>query len=528
MDPVVVTFVILGVAVVAFVSGRIPLAVVAIGVSLALWATGVLSLGQSLAGFGDPTVLFIASLFVVSEGLDATGVTARLGRFVVARAGTGRTRVLLSVMVIVAVLTALISVNGAVAALLPMAVVIAVRVGLPPSQLLLPLAFAAHAGSMLALTGTPVNVIVSEFAADEAGGPFGYFEFALVGAPLVVGTVLLALLLGPRMLPARTAAAVPRDLADHERTLLADYAGLVGADGGGRAALIDAEHGVAEVMVPPRSDLLGLRVFPGMLTPSGRLVILAVARNSRELSGPDASLQVGDVLLLQGSWDDLEEHTAGDDVRVVDAPAAVRGQAAPIGVRGYLAIGVLAAMIVLLATGLVPAVVAGLLAAGAMILLRVVSIGRAYRAISWTTVILVAGMIPMSTAFTTTGAAELVGTALVDLAGPGGPYVVLLAVSLLVVVLGQLISNMATALIVAPIAISSAMELGVSARPFLMALTVVAAAAFLTPIATPVNLMVMGPGAYRFGDYARFGWPFTLLFLVVGVLLVPLVWPFGG
>jgi len=213
-------------------------------------------------------------------------------------------------------------------------------------------------------------------------------------------------------------------------------------------------------------------------------------------------------------------------VRVVDAPAAVRGQAAPIGVRGYLAIGVLAAMIVLLATGLVPAVVAGLLAAGAMILLRVVSIGRAYRAISWTTVILVAGMIPMSTAFTTTGAAELVGTALVDLAGPGGPYVVLLAVSLLVVVLGQLISNMATALIVAPIAISSAMELGVSARPFLMALTVVAAAAFLTPIATPVNLMVMGPGAYRFGDYARFGWPFTLLFLVVGVLLVPLIWPF--
>jgi len=195
-------------------------------------------------------------------------------------------------------------------------------------------------------------------------------------------------------------------------------------------------------------------------------------------------------------------------------------------VRGYLAIGVLAAMIVLLATGLVPAVVAGLLAAGAMILLRVVSIGRAYRAISWTTVILVAGMIPMSTAFTTTGAAELVGTALVDLAGPGGPYVVLLAVSLLVVVLGQLISNMATALIVAPIAISSAMELGVSARPFLMALTVVAAAAFLTPIATPVNLMVMGPGAYRFGDYARFGWPFTLLFLVVGVLLVPLIWPF--
>jgi di/tricarboxylate transporter len=526
MDPVVVTFVILGLAVVAFVSGRIPLAVVAVAVALALWATGILTLEQSLAGFGDPTVLFIASLFVVSEGLDATGVTARLGQLVVTRGGASRTRVLLLVMVLVALLTALISVNGAVAALLPMAVVVAVRIGMPPSQLLLPLAFAAHAGSMLALTGTPVNVIVSEFAADAAGGPFGFFEFALVGLPLVVGTLLLCMLLGKRMLPARSAATVPRDLTDHAKTLLADYSGLTAADGGGRAALIDAENGVAEVMVPPRSDLVGMRVFPGMTTPSGKLVVLALARNGRELTAPEAEVQIGDVLLLQGTWDDLEENTAGDDVRVVDAPATVRGQAAPIGARGIGAMVVLGAMIVLLATGLVPAVVAGLLAAGAMILLRIVSIGRAYRAISWTTVILVAGMIPLSTAFTTTGAAEVVGRFLVDAAGPGGPLLVLLAVCVLVIVLGQLISNMATALIVAPIAISADAELGVSARPFLMALTVVAAAAFLTPIATPVNLMVMGPGGYRFGDYARFGWPFALLFLAVAVLLVPVIWPF--
>lgn len=526
MDPVVVTFAILGLAVIAFVSGRIPIAVVAIGVALALWATGVLTLEQSLAGFGDPTVLFIASLFIVSEGLDATGVTARLGRLVVAKGGANRNRVLLLVMLLVAVLTALISVNGAVAALLPMAVVVAVRIGLPASQLLLPLAFSAHAGSMLALTGTPVNVIVSEFAADHAGGPFGFFEFALVGAPLVVGTLLLAMLFGKRMLPARSAATVPRDLTDHARVLLADYSGLADADGGGRAALIDAENGVAEVMVPPRSKLVGLRVFPGMSTPSGRLVLLAVSRNGRELTSPEVDVAVGDVLLLQGTWDDLEANTAGDEVRVVDAPAAVRGQAAPIGVRGIIAIAVLGAMVVLLATGLVPAVVAGLLAAGVMILTRVVSIGRAYRSISWTTVILVAGMIPLSTAFTTTGAAEIVGNALVTAAGPGGPLVVLLAVCVLVIVLGQLISNMATALIIAPVAISAAAELGVSGRPFLMALTVVAAAAFLTPIATPVNLMVMGPGGYRFGDYARFGWPFTLLFLAVAVLLVPLIWPF--
>ncbi|WP_022889181.1 SLC13 family permease [Agromyces italicus] len=526
MEPVVATFAILAVAVAAFMTSRIPVAVTAIGVALALWATGILTLEQSLAGFADPTVLFIAALFVVSEGLDATGVTARLGRIVAARGGSSRRKVLVLVMVLVALLTALISVNGAVAALLPMTVVVAVRIGLPPSQLLLPLAFAAHAGSMLALTGTPVNVIVSEFAAESAGGPFGFFEFAIVGVPLVIGTVLLTMLLGERMLPARSAATVPRDLSDHACTLLDDYSVLAAADGGGRAVTIDAENGVAEVLVPPRSELVGMRVFPGMTTPSGKLVILAVSRNGRELTAPEADVEVGDVLLLQGTWDDLERNTAGDDVRVVDSPASVRGQAAPIGRRGIVAIVVLAAMVLLLATGLVPPVVAGLVAAGAMIVTGVVPLGRAYRAVSWTTVILVAGMIPMSTAFSTTGAAELVGDALVGAAGPGGPLVVLLAICVLVVVLGQLISNTATVLIVAPIAISAAAALDVSARPFLMALTVVGAAAFLTPIATPVNLMVMGPGGYRFGDYARFGWPFTLLFLAVAVLLVPLFWPF--
>ena len=136
----------------------------------ALWATGVLSLEDALAGFGDPTVLFIASLFVVSEALDASGVTAWVGQELVARVGESRTRLIVYTMALVALLTALINVNGAVAALVPVAVVMAVRTGRSPSQLLLPLAFGAHAGSLLALTGTPVNVIVSDAAADAGVG----------------------------------------------------------------------------------------------------------------------------------------------------------------------------------------------------------------------------------------------------------------------------------------------------------------------------------------------------------------------
>jgi Na+/H+ antiporter NhaD/arsenite permease-like protein len=145
-----ITFLVLAATVLVFIWDRIPVAIVAIGVALSLWATGVLELEQALAGFGDPTVIFIASLFVVSEGLDSTGVTAWAGGELIARSGGSRTRVIVLMMLLVAMLTALISVNGSVAALLPVVAVMAVRLRISPSQLLMPLAFGAHAGSLLA------------------------------------------------------------------------------------------------------------------------------------------------------------------------------------------------------------------------------------------------------------------------------------------------------------------------------------------------------------------------------------------
>ena len=170
MSDSTICFAILAVTVVVFVWDYLPVAVVAMGVALSLWATGVLDLNQALAGFGDPAVLFIAALFVVSEALDATGVTAWAGQELINRSGDSRPRLIIFTMLLVALLTALISVNGAVAALLPVVVVMAIRLGRSTSQLLLPLAFAAHAGSLLVLTGTPVNVIVSEAAGDAGVG----------------------------------------------------------------------------------------------------------------------------------------------------------------------------------------------------------------------------------------------------------------------------------------------------------------------------------------------------------------------
>lgn len=600
MSDIAISFAILGVVVALFISNRVPVGIVAIGAALSLWATGVLDLEQVLAGFGDPSVLFIASLFVVSEGLDATGVTTWAGQQLIDRAGTGRNRLVTMTMVLVALLTALISVNGAVAALLPVVVVMAVRLGRSPSQLLMPLVFGAHAGSMLALTGTPVNVIVSEAAVGAGEAGFGFFEFAFAGIPLLLGSIAVVVFFGDKLLPARTAKVIPPDLSLHARTLVEQYRLEDGAAwlriregsplvGRPRAELelsaypelrlvgvqdrdhtppgerhlvlgdvlmvrgsaeevavlaadmvlairedtvsdvserlIDRTRGLAEVVVPPRSELVGTPVFPGMVTSSGDLVVLAVQRGGEDLGPAETALAAGDTLLLQGTWSALDDKLASPEVLVVNSPDVVRRQAVPLGAGAKRALVVLAGMVIALATGIVPAAVAGLVAACALVLLRVVSPEGAYRSISWTTVVLVAGMLPLSTAMAQTGAADLIAQQLVAFVGDAGPYALLAGLFVLTVIFGQLISNMATALIVIPIAIAAAGDLGLSVRPVLMSVTIAAAAAYLTPVATPVNMMVMGPAGYEFGDYWKLGLPLIGVSFVVSVLLVPLIWP---
>jgi di/tricarboxylate transporter len=198
----------------------------------------------------------------------------------------------------------------------------------------------------------------------------------------------------------------------------------------------------------------------------------------------------------------------------------------PLGTRAKEALVILGGMVVLLVTGIVPPAVAGLLAAGALVVLRIVSMERAYRAITWTTVVLVAAMLPLSTAMFETGAADLVAETLIDVVGDMGPYGLLAGLFIVAAIFGQLISNTATALIMIPIGVSAAAELGVDVRPVLMTLCVACSAALVTPIATPVNLIAMGAAGYKFSDYWKLGGVVMVVFFVVGVFLVPVFWSF--
>jgi di/tricarboxylate transporter len=599
MNDATICLLILATAVVLFVWNVLPVEVVALGSSVCLYATGLLTVGQVFEGFGDPVVGFIAGVFVVSAGLDACGITAWAGRQLVARTGTERRRLLAAVMVLAALMTALIGVSGATAALLPMVVLLAVRLGRSPSGLAMPLAFAGHAGSLLVLTATPINILVSDAAAGAGAGPFGYFEFTAVGIPLAAGAIAIAVLAGPRLLPERTPRSLPADLSGHARVLVGQYdlgaqavglrvpAGspsigrqvaelrrggddgpiVIGAAGDGiprgdaplregdviavhgDAAAIDRftrSHllqkvpegdtpqlepivlnryvGAAELVLGPRSALVGDVVYPGMTTDSGELVILAVQRQGHELGPRRSVLAAGDTLLVQGTWAALERHLdPSEGVLIVDSPATVRRQAVPLGREAIPALVIVAAMVVLLATGVVPPAIAAVLAAGAMVPTGVLTMEQAYEGISWTPLIVVAAMFPLSTAMAQSGAADELARIVVTVFGGNG-VLLLLGLFLLTTALGQVISNTATALIVIPVAVAAAAEVGVSVLPVLMCVAVAAAGAFLTPIATAANLMVQQPGGYRFGDYGRFGLPMILWFLVIGVGLVPLIW----
>ncbi|MET9311775.1 SLC13 family permease [Kribbella sp. NPDC003505] len=598
MDDGTLSLVILGLTVALFVWHRLPVEVVAVLTALALWATGVVGFPEILAGFGDPVVIFIATLFVVSEGIDSTGVTAWAGQVIVRHAGTTRARVLVAVTLLSAVLTAFITLNGAVAALLPLVVVLATRIGELPSRLLMPLSFAGSAGSLLMLTGTPVNIIVSEAAADAGAGPFGFFSFAVVGVPLVVGTIAISVLLGPRLLPATRPAHPAADLAVHAETLDSHYAltdrfyrlrvrelspllglgveevdlaaypevTIVGLqDGRGRARtesaidvddvlvvtgpndqvhsltadaslavstttapaaeLMNRDAGVVEAVIPPRSSLVGETVFPGMLR-SRDLVIIAVQRMGKDRGNRQTELAEGDAILVHGPWAALDELMRDRDVLLVDSPELVRRQAIPWGSKASVAVAILAAMIVLLATGLVPPAMAGLLAALAMILTKVVVPRQAYRAISWQIIVMIGALIPLSGAIQSSGAADRIADLVVDAVGAGRPYLLLLALFALTATLGQIVSNTATVLIVTPIAVAAAEGTATSVKPVLMVVAVAGAASLLTPISTPGNMMIMSPAGYRFGDYWRLGIVVMAWWLLTALLIVPLVWRF--
>jgi di/tricarboxylate transporter len=289
------------------------------------------------------------------------------------------------------------------------------------------------------------------------------------------------------------------------------------------AELESQEVGAAEILLSPRTTIAGKTLRELRFREKYGLTVLALWREGRprrrELR--DLALHFGDALLVYGDRSKLELVASDSDFLVLD-PAALE---APRLDRAPLSSVVMVAVLALAMTGVVPIAIAAVSGAALMLLGRCLTMEEAYQAIEWKAVFLIAGSLPLGVAIEQTGAAALITTALLQLVGGLGIHAVLAALFLVTVLATQVVPTAALVVLMSPVAISAAQQLGVSPHTLMMTVALAASSSYATPVAHPANILVMGPGGYRFMDYLRIGGPMTLVALIVVVTLVPVLWP---
>lgn len=288
------------------------------------------------------------------------------------------------------------------------------------------------------------------------------------------------------------------------------------------------EVGMVEVIIPPGSGLIGKSIVEAEFRSEYQLHVIGLRSGSASLQDQlmERKLKAGDMLLLIGPWKAIRKIQAdSSDLLVLTLPTEI-DEVAPASRQAPLALASLLVMVALMVSGLVPNVLAALIACLLMGLFRCIDMSSAYRSIHWQSLILIVGVMPFATALQKTGGIDLAVSGLIDVFGKAEPRVLLGSLFVFTAVIGLFISNTATAVLMAPIALSVASHIGASPYPFAMTVALAASAAFMTPISSPVNTLVLGPGQYRFGDFVRVGVPFTIIVLLISVLVIPLLFPF--
>ena len=288
------------------------------------------------------------------------------------------------------------------------------------------------------------------------------------------------------------------------------------------------EIGMAEFIVPPGSQLIGRTVVESRFRSRYDLALIGLTRGNSALEGPltGVPLKGGDTVLAVGPWRAIRRMQADrSDLVALTLPAEL-DEVVEVPSRAPVAVAVLALVVVMMVTGIVPNVQAALVGCLLLGLFGCIDMPAAYRSIHWQTLMLIVGMLPFSIALQNTGGVELAAGGLLALLGEAGPRTMLAAIFITTAIIGLFISNTATAVLMAPVALAVAAEAGLSPYPFAMTLALAASAAFMTPVSSPVNTLVVGPGNYVFMDFVRIGVPMAVLSLIVAVGLVPVVFPF--
>ncbi|MDE0187719.1 MAG: SLC13 family permease [bacterium] len=583
-------FIVLGILigiVALFVSEKYPLDIVAmlgLGVLLVL---GLVTPQEGFSGFSNPATLTVAAMFILSAGLQRTGATTTVGRLMV-RFSRNHFTALVVIMVTVTVMSAFVNNTAAVAVFIPLVTILAARRKLSASKLLIPLSYASQFGGVCTLIGTSTNLLVSSISEEAGYGAFTMFEFSRMGLVLFVAGAAFFLLFGRWLLPDRQtpelAAAYQlgeyitelrvrqgsplvgksvlesRLGEDHDitvlrvlntgedgwaplrRTLQPDDVLLVrgsltdlirlrgtmglriNADFELRDETLQTEDlRLVQALVAPDSGLIGHTLKEVDFRNRYRALVLGIRRRGKTTNKKLSSVKLGlgDALLLQAHEAEIRELRSGDDLIILnEVPGSLLRHKAP------LAIGILVTVVGLAAFDLVPILVAALLGSVALVMTRVLRPEDVYRAINWQVIFLLAGVLPLGVAMHTSGAAGWLAEQTVGLVGDMGPVAVLAAFYVLTAIMTETMSNAAAAVLLAPIAISTAEQIGADPRPFLMAITFAASTGFSTPVGYQTNTMIYIPGGYRYTDFLRAGMPLNLIFCILSVIFIPRFWAF--
>lgn len=775
---ILITLSILLVAIILLISEILRIDLIALLVLGSLALTGLVTPEEALSGFSNPAVITVWAVFILGGALSRTGVANVLGRQLLRISGPGEVRLTVVIMLTAGIMSAFMNNVGVVALLLPVVIHIARQINIPPSKLLMPLAFGALLGGMMTLIGTPPNILASDGLRDFGMQPFNFFDFAPVGVAILVMGIMFIILVGRHLLPSRDlrkelrdtgqvslrkafdlqerllVVRVPKKSALAGKTLAESHIGsatglnVIGIARNGQTRLsptpetvlqgedrllvsgdierledmrdrkipfiideqvsvenlVSDEIGLVEIEITPNSSLLGKTIeqvdFRGsyginvlsilrddapvqsnmpevVLLKGDRLLCQASANQLDGLSGssdvfvnkdisysryslnellfaisvpqgsnlvgktlidsrlgdafgltvlgiirndetnlnpePDEKLIDGDVLLVEGEKEkiammsalqelkvdydglpdlkDLESENVGlveavlspqtkmvgktlkqthfrdkyglsilaiwrdgeayrDNLRdmvlkfgdalllhgrweklrvLASEPDFIllseRIQEAPRRNKALLATLIMAGVVLVVVLGWLPIAIAAVVGSALMVLSGSLTMEEAYRYIDWRAVFLIAGMLPLGIAMETSGAASYLAGGVVNFVGVYGPLAVVTGIFLLTILASQFMPNAVVTVLMVPIAINTSLNMDISPPAIVMAVAIAASAAFLSPVGHPANVLIMGPGGYRFKDYLKLGIPLSVVVLIVTLLVLPIFWP---
>jgi len=548
---------------------------------------GVLSPAEALVGFGNPGVITIATLYVVAAGLKETGAVQWIARRLLGHPQTAK-GAQLRMIAPTGILSAFMNNTAVVAMFIPAIQDWALRLGIPASKLLLPLSYAAILGGTCTLIGTSTNLVVDGMLQTELGIHLGLFDLAWVGVPLLLIGGAFLVMFGSKLLPDRGGVReeldqvrkygvevevvspgplVGKSIAEAGlRALNYGYLAEINRDGrlitavepdrvlqaGDRLYFIGApecaselrriqglrpangnvhkldvanhQRCLVEVVLGPEFPALGKTIRDSQFRTRFNAVIFSLAREGQRVPGKlgDITFRMGDTLLLETSQQFVEQYRFRRDFLLV---SALNDSTPPDFRKAPTALGILALMVLASASGLLPIMEAAFLAAGGMIVSGCLTASRARRSVDLPVLVVIAASFALGNAMTVTGAADWIVGGLLGI-GDLSPWQVLVLVYLLTVMFTELITNNAAAVLMFPIALALAQKLDVSVLPFAVTVMFAASASFITPLGYQTNLMVFGPGRYKFSDYVKIGLPLSLIAGAVSVTLIPMVWSF--